>query len=119
MVANKRRDEFVGEAMVPVAGTADAAAMARGEPGLPRLFTWRGRQYRLAGVIRKWKSSGPCRSGSGEMYVRRHWYKILADPPAIMTVYCDRQAKDRSRPKARWWVFTVEPVEDRVGLNGP
>jgi hypothetical protein len=26
-----------------------------------------------------------------------------------MTIYCDRQAKDRKRPKARWWVYTVEP----------
>ncbi|MCJ7544915.1 MAG: DUF6504 family protein [Phycisphaerae bacterium] len=93
--------------MTPASGTGDVAGMARGEPGLPASFTWRGRKYRVAGVIRKWKSSGPCRSGGGEMYLRRHWWKILTDPPMVMTVYCDRQAKDRRHAKARWWVYTV------------
>jgi hypothetical protein len=102
-------EEFVGEAMTPVGGTGDAAAMGRGEPGLPGRFRWRGREYRIAGLIRKWKSSGPCRSGGGEVYLRRHWYKVLTEPPGVMTIYCDRQAKDRKRPKARWWVYTVEP----------
>ncbi len=44
------------------------------------------------------------------MYLRRHWYKVLTDPPAIMTICCDRQAKNRKRPKARWWVYTIEAV---------
>jgi len=42
------------------------------------------------------------------MYLRRHWYRILTEPPAVMTIYCDRQAKDRRHPKARWWVYTIE-----------
>jgi len=106
-----RRDEqFICEPLAPVVGTADAAAMATGAPGLPRRFTWRDREYRIAGVIRGWKSTGPCHSGSTEVYLRRHWYTILTDPPMVMTIYCDRQARDRKRPKARWWVYTVEPT---------
>ena len=115
MLDGAHKEDFVCEAITPVAGTADVAGMARGEPGLPTLFTWRGRECRIAGVIRKWKTSGPCRSGSREMYLRRHWYKILTDPPMIMTIYCDRQAKTRKRPKARWWIYTIEPADNHRG----
>ena len=110
----EKREEFVSEEMVPVAATADAAAMSRAEPGLPQRFTWRGREYRVAGVLKKWKSSGPCRSSSQsrEMYLRKHWYKILTAPPAVMTVYCQRQARNPKRPKARWWIYTVETVAE-------
>jgi phosphoribosylglycinamide formyltransferase-1 len=98
--------EFVGEALKPVAGAADAAGMSRGEPGLPKRFTWRGREYHVTRLLKTWKTSGPCRNGSSEVYLRRHWYTIETDPPATLTIYCDRQAKDRRKPKARWWVFT-------------
>lgn len=103
-------EEFICEAMTPVVGTGDAADMARGEPGLPKRFTWRTQEYRIVGVVRKWKSHGPCRNGSREMYLRRHWYKIITDPPMLMTVYFDRQAKNRKRSKARWWVYTIAPT---------
>ena len=115
-MTDSSREEFVSEALTPVAGTSDATGMARGEPGLPERFTWREREYRIAGVIRQWKSSGPCRHGSSEMYLRRHWYKIVTDPPMTMTIYCDRQAKNRKRPKARWWIYTIEPsANDSAG----
>jgi len=106
-MAEEGKERFVGEEMQPVAGTFDAAGMARGEPGLPLRFTWRGTEYRVVAVIEKWKSTGPCRHGSSELYVRRHWYKIRTEPPAEMTVYCDRQAKDRRRPKGRWWIYSL------------
>ena len=125
MAEKARKEEFVGEALTPVPGTAAVAPMSYGEPGLPERFTWRGTEHRIAGVIRKWKASGPCRSGGGEMYLRQHWYEILTDPPMIMTIYCDRQAKSRKHPKARWWIYTVEPAGDAVareraaGREGP
>lgn len=100
-------EEFVGEALMSAAGTADVKAMACGKPGLPDAFIWREREYRIAGVLKEWKTSGPCRSGSKEMYLRRHWYKVLTDCGLVMTLYFDRQAKDSSRPKARWWLYTV------------
>ena len=103
-------EQFVSEPIVPVAGTARARDMARGEPGLPARFTWRGAEYRLAGVIRRWKTSGPCHHGSGEMYLRRHWYRILTDPPAVMTLYCERQARRGLRAKSRWFLYTVQPA---------
>jgi hypothetical protein len=103
------REEFVSEELTPVAGTLDAASMSHGEPGLPERFTWRGREYRIAGLLRKWKTSGPCHHGSGEVYLRRHWYRILTEPRTVMTVYCERQARNAKRPKARWFIYTIEP----------
>ena len=98
---------FLGRAIDPVAGSFDTAAMSRGEPGLPRQFILDGKEIVVAGVIETWKTSGPCRHGSGEMYLRRHWWRIVTADGATMTLYCDRQAKDRKRPKARWWAFSV------------
>jgi len=100
-------EEFVGEELTPEAGSGDAAMASHGEPGLPRRFQWRGRSYEVVGVIDKWKTQGPCRHGSGEMYLRRHWYRIQVSPHAVLTVYCDRQAKDRRKPKSRWWVYSA------------
>jgi len=113
-MTTKHNEEFVSEAMTPVAGTGDAGAMARGEPGIPSRFTWRDTEYSLVGVMETWKTSSPCKHGGGEVYLRRHWYRILTDPPAVMTVYCTRQAprsNTRNRPKPRWWIYTVAPAD--------
>ena len=106
-MAPEPAEEFVSEELKPVPGTADPLPMARGEPGLPGRFLWRETEYRLVGVIRTWKTSGPCRSGADEVYLRRHWYEILTEPREVMTVYCERQPRLSRRPKARWWIYTV------------
>jgi hypothetical protein len=112
-------EEFICEPITPARATGDAKAMARGEPGLPERFTWRGEAYRVVGVIEKWKTSGRCRNGSREVYLRRHWYRIVTAPHAVMTVYFDRQAKDRKHPKARWWIYSVaEGGDDLSGEGG-
>ena len=73
---------FVGEPIVPDAATCDTARMASGEPGLPGSFSWRGRTFRVERVVRTWRQTGPCRSGSPERYVRKHWYEVLTDSGA-------------------------------------
>lgn len=98
--------EFVSEPLLPAAGSADASAMSRGEPGVPRQFTWRGQTYSVVQVLATWKTSTADR---GEMYLRRHWSQILTDSGVRMTIYCERQARNRSKPKARWWVYSVQP----------
>ncbi len=100
--------EFISEPILPVPGHTQAAGMARGEPGLPLRFTWRDVEYRVDRVLETWKTSGPCHHGSGEMYLRRHWYRVATDPPLVMTLYCERQARTAKRPKARWFLYTVE-----------
>jgi hypothetical protein len=106
-MAPSHSEEFVSEQILPVAGTGSTAGMARGEPGLPARFTWRDSEYRVIQVLETWKSSGPCRSGANEVYLRRHWYKILTEPAAVMTLYFERQANHPRRPKARWWIYSV------------
>jgi len=103
------RDQFICEPIDPVAGSAKIGSVSVGEPGLPGGFHWRGREYRVVGVLRKWKSSGPCRHGSGERYLRRHWYRVRTADGSEMTLYFDRQAKDRKHPRRRWFIYTVSP----------
>jgi hypothetical protein len=102
-------EEFVSEELKPVAGTADASAMSRGEAGLPRRFTWRNKEHAVIGVLRTWKSSTR-EGGSGEMYLRRHWFEIVTDSRIQMTIYCERQARSASRAKSRWYVYTIASV---------
>ena len=98
---------FIGEPIEPVAGTMDAGAMARGEPGLPQRFVWRGREYSVEAVLETWKETSDCRSGSGERYVRKHGFRIRTGSGEQMRIYCDRQARSRGRPKARWWLYAL------------
>jgi len=113
-MTDSKDERFICEPMTPVAGSGDTTMMARGEPGLPQRFSWRGAEYCVVQVLRSWKTTSQCASGADEQYVRRHWWTIRTEPPMTMTVYCDRQPHDRSRPKARWWVYTVEGQ-----MNGP
>lgn len=101
-------DEFVGEAIKPVAGTFDTAGMIRGEPGLPGRFVWRDKEYALAEVLEKWKESGRCKSGSSEMYLRKHWFKIRCTDGSEMTIYFERQPRSKAHNKMRWWLYTVK-----------
>ncbi len=100
-------EQFISERILPVPGTASTAGMSRGEPGLPAEFTWRDRRYRVLDILQAWKTSGPCRSGADEVYLRRHWYRIRTDPAAVMTLYFQRQAGQPRRPKARWWIYSI------------
>ena len=99
-------EEFISEALEPVAATFDASRMARGEPGLPKEFIWRGRHIRIVDVRRCWKETGPCRHGSSEQYVRKHWYEVVTAEDGIMKIYFERQPRG-GRKHARWWLFTV------------
>ena len=97
--------EFVSEAIVPAAGSFDASAIARGEPGAPRSFVWRGRSVVVARVRSTWKSTGKDR---GEVYLRRHWFEVETEGGERMVIYCERQAKNAKKPKGRWWLYSVE-----------
>ena len=100
-------EEFVSEPIMPVEGTFDATGMTRGEPGLPSRFVWREQEYEVAEVLERWKESGPCKSGSPEMYLRKHWFKIRADDGLEMTIYFERQARTKRQSKKRWWLYTI------------
>ena len=105
-------EEFISELILPVEGTFDEGGMSIGEPGLPGRFVWRGVEYEVAEVMEKWKENGPCRNGSGEMYLRKHWFKIRCSDGTEMVVYFERQAKSKQEIKKRWWLYTVKRVCD-------
>jgi hypothetical protein len=98
-------EQFIGAAIKPVAGTFDAAGMSTGAPGLPRQFRWGPQIVQVARVLKTWRETGSCHHGSGESYVRKHWFQVLTESGETMTIYFERQA--RSRSKDRWWLFTI------------
>jgi phosphoribosylglycinamide formyltransferase-1 len=81
--------------------------MGLGEPGLPRRFLWRGEMVEITRVLRVWRETGPCRHGSDERYVRKHWYQVATLAHGTMKLYFDRQAR-RGGKKARWWLFSMD-----------
>ena len=107
MGGEKAKADFVGEPIKPVAGSSSAGAMATGAPGLPARFVWRGDEHEVADVLEVWKESGPCRSGGGERYLRKHWYRVRTRDGAEMTLYFERQARSKAQQKKRWWLYTV------------
>jgi len=102
-------EEFVSEPIEPTGQVLGTKMMARGEPALPKAFAWREALHEIVDIQATWKTSS--REGgrrTGELYLRRHWYRVRTDTGLIATIYCDRQARDRKRPKARWWIFSVQ-----------
>ena len=106
-VSDDRTQLLADELIIPARGAFDTRRMAMGEPGLPLQFTWRDRQYSVASVLRRWKETGDCTSGSGEQYVRKHWFRVRTVTGEVMDIYFQRQARSRSRAKQRWWLHAV------------
>lgn len=102
-------EEFVSVCVTPDPGTFDAAAMARGEPGLPAGFTWDGRHYAIVRVLAEWKESEPDGHRRGaELYYRKRWFRVLVESGEVMTLYALRQVKASESSRKRWWLFSVE-----------
>ena len=100
--------QFVGEAIQPSGSIAETPAPATGEPALPPVFNWRGEAVAIERLVRSWKETSPCRSGSREQYVRKHWYEVETAGGRRMKLYFERQARSKSSRTQRWWLFSVE-----------
>ena len=101
--------EFVSEPLTPKQGTFNTARMAKGEPGLPSGFTWRDRSLDVVEVLEAWKHSS--REGGhakGELYLRRHYYRLRMSDGQVWTVYFTRQSPASGSAKARWFLYTVD-----------
>ena len=106
------RQQFISEPIEPVADTMNTGRMSRGEPGLPTRFRWRDAEHEVAEVLEQWKETSGCRHGSGEQYVRKHWYRIRTASGLEMKLYFERQARSGRERTRRWWLFSVtEPAE--------
>ena len=110
-------EEFVSEPIEPVRGTFDARGMTAGAPGLPERFVWRGNTYTVAAVIETWKDKSPCKHGSGEQYVRKHWFRIRTTGGEEMKLYFERQARSRRELKTRWWLYTIITTKNTKGTK--
>ena len=101
--------EFVSEAITPDSASFDLSAMGRGEPGLPGAFRWRGVTYDVVDRLEQWKQSA--REGGkrgGELYLRRHYYRLRMSDGAVWTVYFVRQTPKSGSAKQRWFLHTVD-----------
>jgi hypothetical protein len=99
-------EQFISEPIEPLPGTASATAMTRGEPGLPGMFVWRGEEYRVAEVLDVWKQADA--RDCDEKYTRKHWYRVRTVGGEVMTLYFLRQPSTSRRPKARWFLYSIE-----------
>ncbi|MDD2236961.1 MAG: DUF6504 family protein [Kiritimatiellae bacterium] len=101
-----RSEQFISEPIKPVSGTQDAARMAAGEPGLPTEFIWRRERLIITKCIRTWRETGPCRNGSKEQYLRRHWYELEDLQNRILKISFDRNPRGKQKT-ARWRLYSL------------
>lgn len=98
-------DEFISEAIIPDE-TSFGLPASVGEPALPWRFTWRGRAFVVGEIVRAWKEHEPDRThGGGELYLRKHWFKLRVDDGSVMTIYFQRQPASRRAARTRWWLY--------------
>lgn len=105
--------QFISEPITPHPGTCDTRAMGRGEPGLPSGFSWRDVAYDIREVLEYWKETS--REGAhaqGQLYLRRHGYRLRMIDGSIWSVYFVRQTPQTGNPKARWFLYSIERSDD-------
>ena len=102
---------FVSEPLTPLDGSFDTALMAQGEPGLPHHFRWRKKEWHVSVILEKWKDHGDCTHGSGERYVRRHFYRVQTAEGPVLRIYFQRTFGRGRRTPCRWWIASIEEGE--------
>jgi hypothetical protein len=103
------KETFVGEAIKPEGTSFSVSRMAMGTPGIPREFSWNGRSLPVIEILEEWKESGSCRHGSGERYVRKHWFRVRTTGDLELKIYFERQA--RSGGESRWHLYSTANAE--------
>jgi phosphoribosylglycinamide formyltransferase-1 len=107
---NAPKETFVGDSITPEVDAFSVSPMATGAPGLPGRFIWEAQSFSVLEVLEQWKETGSCRNGSGERYVRKHWFRIRTTGDLEMKVYFERQA--RSSGGSRWRLYSIRRGED-------
>lgn len=102
--------ELISEPITPHGGAFDTQAMGRAEPGLPSAFNWRDEVFPIAAVMDKWKhSSREGSSAQGDLYLRRHYFRLRMTNGATWVVYFLRQTPRSGKHQARWFLYTIGP----------
>jgi Family of unknown function (DUF6504) len=112
---NSVKEQFVSESLRPLLAEVDAGRIVAGEPMLPSAFVWRGVKYSVGEVLESWKETGPCAHGSGERYVRKHWYRIRTTAGDEMKIYFERKQRSAREAAKRWWLSTFTPCAADTG----
>ncbi len=70
-------------------------------------------------VLETGKGLGPCTHGSGERYVRKHWYRFVSKGGLVLRIYFERRPRPRSRAGAvkRWWLYSVADTGSPAGAG--
>jgi hypothetical protein len=108
------KETFVGEAITPEDTSFSASAMATGKPGLPRTFSWKGKSFSIREVLEEWKEAGDCQHGSGERYVRKHWFRVQTTEGVEMKIYFERQG--RPGGGSRWRLYSMRSGAGAAGV---
>lgn len=80
---------------------------------MPHAFVWRGGRLGIAAVLRTWRTTGPCKHGSAEVYVRKHWFEVATTSNQTAKIYFERQPRGARRAR-RWWLFTIEEGRNKA-----
>jgi phosphoribosylglycinamide formyltransferase-1 len=113
--SDSMKETFIGEAITPEDMSFSVSAMALGKPGLPRKFSWKGKGFSVMVVLEEWKECGNCRHGSGERYVRKHWFRVRTTGDLEMRIYFERQG--RSSGGSRWRLYSIRNAEPDAGCS--
>jgi phosphoribosylglycinamide formyltransferase-1 len=97
---------FISEGLKPLTETVIPSSFAIGAPLLPARFLWRNETLCIEAILEQWKETSPCRHGSGERYVRKHWFRLRLVSGEEMTVYFERQLRFHGQGRTRWWLFS-------------
>jgi len=101
-------ETFIGEAITPRPGTFDTSAMARGGPGVPLVFSWRGREYQVARILKTWRTQERGLWDKEYLYVRKHYFRIRTTTGEVMVLRFDRKPTRGAGPtKGRWVLFSI------------
>ncbi|MEI8341282.1 MAG: DUF6504 family protein [Verrucomicrobiota bacterium] len=98
--------QLVSESIEPVMQGGSAGDVIPGAPVMPAKFLWRGTEHVVGVVIETWKETGACTHGSGERYVRKHWFRIRTTRGDEMKIYFERKPRSGREVKKRWWLYT-------------
>jgi hypothetical protein len=74
------------EPVEPEPGSFDARAMARGEPGVPRRFKWRGTTYEVAEVLGTERETSNYSGNVHDTYARRHAVRVRTASGEVMVL---------------------------------
>jgi hypothetical protein len=105
-------EQLVSGKLTPIT-TGNAQSVIIGAPLLPVKFIWRGDEFVVGEILDTWKETGACTHGSGERYVRKHWFHIRTTQGDEMKIYFERKARSARQAKQRWWLYTIKPK--RIG----